>query len=117
MVFSFVPLTEEAVTVTDKKINKFTALVSLPVSALLLILTLMSAYYIAAESTHECHEEDCPVCATLEVCEAVLNRIGSVLPFVCMASLVYIVMAISVKSGMTGVTGLSLVEEKIRMNN
>jgi hypothetical protein len=117
MVFSFVSLTEEVAAVTDKKIDKFTALVSLPVSALLLILTLMSAYYVAAESIHECHEEDCPVCATLEVCEALLNRIGSALPIICASSIAFITIALNVKTGLPVVTGLSLVEEKIRMNN
>lgn len=117
MVFNFALLTEEVAAVTDNKIFKFTALVSLPVCALLLILTLMSAYFIAAESIHECHEEDCPVCATLEVCEAVLNRIGGALPIACIASIDYMVMALCVKTVKPFVTVLSPVEEKIRMNN
>ena len=117
MVFSFASLTKEEVTVCDNNVKKFTALFSLPVCALLLTLTLFSAYYVAAESEHECHEEDCPVCAVLEVCEAVLNHMGSALPVMAVASIACITYALAEKPGMVLIPERSLVEEKIRMND
>ena len=99
------------------KMNKFTALVSLPVCALLLVLTLMSAYYVASESAHECHEEDCPVCAALEVCEAVLSRMGSALPLIGIATIAYMTYIRAAGFESVNRPERSLVEEKIRMNN
>ena len=101
----------------DKNINKFTALVTLPVCALLMILTLMSAYYVAAESAHECHEEDCPICAALEVCEALLNRMGSTAPLMGIAAIVYMTYFRAAGFEFGNLPERSLVDEKIRMNN
>ena len=101
----------------DKNINKFTALVTLPVCALLMILTLMSAYYVAAESAHECHEEDCPICAALEVCEALLNRMGSTIPLMGIAAIVYMTYFRASGLEFGNLPERSLVDEKIRMNN
>ena len=117
MVFSFASLTKEEVTVCDNKIKKFTALFSLPVCALLLILTFISAYYVAAESEHECHEEDCPVCAVLEVCEAVLSRIGGAMPVAAIVAIVYMTYVRAEKLMEALAPERSLVEEKIRMND
>ena len=117
MVFSFAPLTKEEVTVPYNNIKKFTALFSLLFCALLLILTVLCAYYVATESTHECHGEDCPICATLEVCEALLSRIGSSLPIMGIATIAYVTCLRSV-GFVPGITPeRSLVEEKIRMND
>ena len=116
MVFSFASLTKEEVTVPNTTYKKFTALFSLSVCALLLILTVLSGYYIAAESGHECHEEDCPVCAALEICEAVLNRIGSAMPIMGIAVITYLTVIRA--EGITfEMPERSLVEEKIRMND
>ncbi len=117
MVFSFVSLTKEEKAVHGTTYKKFTALFTLPVCALLLILFLFSGYYVAAESMHECHEEDCPVCAVLEVCEAVLSNIGSALPMLGVASIVYITYARAEKLSKAAAPERSLVEEKIRMND
>jgi len=97
--------------------KKFTALFSLSVCALLLILFIFSGYYIAAENGHECHEEECPVCALLEVCEAVLSNIGSALPMLGLTSIVYIIYARAEKLISEAIPERSPVEEKIRMNN
>ena len=96
--------------------KKFTALFSLSVCALLLILFIFSGFYIAAEGGHECHEEECPVCAALEICEAVLNRIGSAMPIMSIAVITYLTV-IRAEGIVFEMPERSLVEEKIRMND
>ncbi len=117
MVFSFASLTKEDEAVHSTAYKKFTALFPLSVCALLLILFIFSGYYVAAESMHECHEEECPVCAVLQVCEAVLNTIGSALPIPLLASTIYIIYALAEKLSASVIPERSLVEEKIRMND
>lgn len=46
------------------------------VSAMMLAAILCSAVYIATETGHDCSGEDCPICACLQICDNILNRIG-----------------------------------------
>ena len=43
---------------------------------MMLVIVLLSVFYIAAEAEHECCGEDCPVCACIQQCEATLRCIG-----------------------------------------
>ena len=44
------------------------------IGALLLAVLLFSAFFIAVEAGHDCSHEDCPICACIRCCEAVLQR-------------------------------------------
>ncbi len=51
---------------------------ALAAAALLLLLTavLLLSFYVAAETGHACEGHDCPICARLQDCAAVLRRLG-----------------------------------------
>ncbi len=38
-------------------------------ATMMLVIVLLSAAFIAAESDHDCCGDDCPICACLELCE------------------------------------------------
>lgn len=50
---------------------------SLIIALLLSVLVLFSAFYIIAESSHDCTGEDCPICVCIQICEHTLHQIGS----------------------------------------
>ena len=48
---------------------------------LLLAFLLFSSYFLALESGHDCHEDDCPICFCITHCENVLRQMtGNLIP-------------------------------------
>ncbi len=45
-------------------------------SLLMLTVVLFSAFFIAAEAGHDCTEEDCPICACIQLCENTLHHMS-----------------------------------------
>lgn len=45
-------------------------------AAVLAVVMLFSAVYIAVEADHDCSGEDCAICHHLQVCENLLKSIG-----------------------------------------
>ena len=45
-------------------------------AAVLAVVMLSSAVYIAVEANHNCSGEDCAICHQLQVCENLLKSIG-----------------------------------------
>ena len=45
-------------------------------AAVLAVVMLSSAIYIAVEANHDCSGEDCAICHQLQVCENLLKSIG-----------------------------------------
>ncbi len=83
----------------------------------LLGIMLCSAYYLAAEAGHACHEEDCPICACRQLCENMLHRssaAGTMVSFwmiLAIGILSVILLPIQMEGSRT------LVSQKIRLNN
>ena len=76
-----------------------------------------SAAFIAMETEHDCEGEACHVCECIELCEAILQRVGTALPIVT-ASLVLFVVSIFLGLPEVGVFCLRTpVSQKIRLNN
>ena len=42
--------------------------------ALILIITVISVFYIAEEIDHDCHGEECPICECIHICESTLHE-------------------------------------------
>ena len=55
--------------------NRSTRALAMLLAALLAVVMLFSVFYIALEADHDCHGEDCAVCAVLSACERVLHRL------------------------------------------
>ncbi len=47
-------------------------------AALILAVTLFSAFFIAEHADHHCKGGDCPVCACIHQCESMLRGCGGV---------------------------------------
>ena len=45
-------------------------------AAVLAVVMLSSAVYLAVEANHDCSGEDCAICHQLQVCENLLKSIG-----------------------------------------
>ena len=43
----------------------------------MLLMILTSAYFLAHEATHNCDDEDCPVCECIHICEEELKRLSN----------------------------------------
>ena len=84
---------------------------------MMLFIVLFSAFYIAAETDHDCCGEDCPICACIHQCENTLRgigggvavRSGAVAPVI----FVFFVAAFVI----TAVSQDTLVSRKVRLNN
>ncbi len=46
------------------------------IGLILLVIVLFSAFYITAETGHDCIGEDCPVCSFIQQCESTLRGVG-----------------------------------------
>ncbi|MBR0082160.1 MAG: hypothetical protein IJP98_05425 [Clostridia bacterium] len=87
------------------------------VGLLLLAVVLFAAFYIAAEADHDCAGEDCPVCACIRLCEAILHRIGGgkTEQSFLLVSTVLLVAALTFSA--FAASANTPVSEKIRLNN
>ena len=47
------------------------------VGIMLVLCMMISVVFIVAEAGHHCEDEDCAICACLQMCEKHLNEVGS----------------------------------------
>ncbi|MCR5250527.1 MAG: hypothetical protein K6E50_07980 [Lachnospiraceae bacterium] len=83
----------------------------------LLFAVLFSLAFLCVEAGHQCDDDDCAICACLQLCRDQLRQLGGgavasvVVPF--LALIVFIVMQ-SVSGGYTSMTPVAC---KVRLNN
>ncbi len=84
---------------------------------LMLVIVLFSAFYVAAEADHDCCGEDCPVCESIQLCEATLRRAvsGTTAPRAAVVPVVLFLFAVIPAT--LQVSGETLVSRKVRLNN
>ena len=91
--------------------------VSAVLCVLLVLSTFASASFIALETEHDCEGEDCHICECIELCEAILQQVGTALPVVT-ALLVFSVSSLFLHLPDVDVFCLRTpVSQKIRLNN
>ncbi len=91
--------------------------ISTVLCALLVVSAFASAAFIAMETEHDCEGEECHVCEYIELCEAILQQVGTALPVVTI-SLVFSVSSIFLHLPDVDVFCLKTpVSQKIRLNN
>ena len=84
---------------------------------LLVVSTFASALFIAMETEHDCGGEECHICECIELCEAILQQVGTALPIVT-ASLIFSVVSIFLHLSDIDVFSLRTpVSQKIRLND
>ena len=97
--------------------RKKTFMISAVLCVLLVVSTFASALFIAMETEHDCGGEECHICECIELCEAILQQVGTALPIVT-ASLIFSVISIALNS-MDGdvFCPKTPVSQKIRLND
>ncbi|MCR5452756.1 MAG: hypothetical protein K6F00_09035 [Lachnospiraceae bacterium] len=91
--------------------------IALFMAAAFLCVGMLAVFYVAMETGHECHGEECSVCACMEICESFIRQVGTAFP-VLMAGVVYALAVLVVILPLTdGVYGRTPVDQKIRLND
>ena len=84
---------------------------------MMLFIVLFSAFYIAAETDHDCCGEDCPICACIHQCENTLRGFGdgTAVQSAVVAPVILILFAAAFI--IAAVSQDTLVSRKVRLNN
>ncbi|MCR5356677.1 MAG: hypothetical protein K6E63_04655 [Lachnospiraceae bacterium] len=87
------------------------------ISIMVLVVVLFSSVYIAKESDHVCHDEDCPVCACLHQCEDMLHQLSSGFTGLIMVAVAFAVFAVPVLIPAFDLLYETPVSRKVRLND
>ena len=84
---------------------------------MMLVVVLFSAFYIVAETDHDCTGDDCPICACIQQCENILNQIGdgAAAQISVVAPVVFLLLFVLFSA--RSITQETLVSKKVRLNN
>ncbi len=84
-------------------------------AGVLLFCMFFSVFFIVAEAGHECHDEDCAICACIQLCEKQLDQIGTgLVAAVCTFIFLRVLHHVSIYS--TVYPTAFLIENKVRLN-
>ncbi len=86
-------------------------------SVIMLVLMLLSLFFIAAEAGHECHGEDCHICEVIEQCRKTVRRVGETMVRFFAETLPLMILAYVLPTFERRYFGNSLVSQKVRMND
>ena len=96
------------------KNNRFIASV---LALTIILLMLLSASFIVAESHHDCTGEECPICSQIAVCETVLKTIGTAFTAVVIVSVMTERIAVRLGSVRNDFEKKTLVTLKVKLTN
>ena len=84
---------------------------------MMLVLVLFSAFYIIAESGHDCEDEGCPICACIRQCERTIHQAcaGTAVKTTVFLPVVFMILAVFFKTSIC--LQESLVSQKVRLNS
>ena len=98
----------------NAKAKRLTACI---MSILIPVFVLVSAFFIAAETDHDCCGEDCHVCACMQLCENIISGIANGLAVKAAAVLPVIIVLSCVLVTAFSFAGDTPVSQKVRLNN
>ncbi|MGI6722349.1 MAG: hypothetical protein ACOX4I_07400 [Anaerovoracaceae bacterium] len=87
------------------------------ISAAFVFVIFFSLLFIVEETHHDCPGEGCPICALIHQAEQALNQIGSGDPGSTPASTVHFSLLMAPCCLFLLVPAVSLISQKVRMNN
>lgn len=96
-----------------KKKRKF----SIILSFLFLFVIFASIFYIAKEQNHHCTGEDCPICANIQQAEQVLKNLGDGEIAIVSIDPIPLLLVLVIVGGFLFVSEISLVSQKVRLND
>ena len=102
---------------TEKVYEYLRKSIAVIAGAMLFLSVFLSNLYIAEEFVHDCCGEECPICSTIEECEAFISRVGTGLVVIAAALFAAICFVKSVKVFTQELTFVTPVSEKVRLNN
>lgn len=84
---------------------------------MMLAVMLFSAFYIAAETGHDCTGEACPICACIRQCESALHQISGGTSVQSTAVVLPLIMLIWTFPFVPGFSPETLVSRKVRLDS
>ena len=82
-----------------------------------LVVMLASFFYIAKEENHNCTGEDCPICYEISVCQENLKNLGTGLAVAAMPGQNILPVLVAAILCFVVVCRISLVSQKVRLND
>jgi hypothetical protein len=76
----------------------------------------MSYFFVAGELHHDCCGEDCPICATIDICINTINQLGNAVGTIILVLLVSALTYNLCKMYVLHVVPHTLVSRKVRLN-
>lgn len=96
--------------------NRNKKIISVTICVMVLFALLMSYFFVARELHHDCCGEDCPICATIDICINTINQLGNAVGTVVLALLVSALTYNFYKVYVLYVVPHTLVSRKVRLN-
>ena len=96
-----------------KKFRLITGLLA----AVLAAVMLSSAVYIAVEANHNCSGEDCAICHQINLCENLLNSLGTATAVCAAAAAVVYLLCRMITLGTETDCTFTLVSLKVKLSN
>ena len=84
---------------------------------LFLFVTFTSLFYVIEEANHNCSGEDCPICVNIHQTEQTLRNIGNGTIPIIIANIVLTLFIVLKVCKFMFVSCISLVNQKVRLNN
>ena len=97
--------------------NKMRKTDSIILAIAFMCVSLFSVIYISHAINHNCSGEDCPICETVAICEQTLRTIGSSLISAIIEVLALPKVATVLETSLCCMAVVSLISQKVRMNN
>jgi hypothetical protein len=96
--------------------NRYRKLISVAVCVMVLFALLMSYFFVATELHHDCCGEDCPICATIDICVNTIKQLGNAVGTIVFVLFVSAVTHNLHKLYVYHVIPHTLVSRKVRLN-
>ncbi len=87
------------------------------ICVMMLVMIILAAFFVAFETEHECTGEDCPVCDIIRLCENTLHQAADVSVPLSFAGIVIVLFLMRELSAGSDLPKVTLVSQKIRMDD
>ena len=102
---------------SESRANAFNKVLVAFIGVMMVLTVVSSAFFISAESHHDCIGEDCPICSLIEACETILHNTDNSAIILYAALLPVLFYALNVAFFNSNETATTLISQKVRMNN
>ena len=86
-------------------------------AALLALVLIFSVLYLALEADHDCHGEDCAICAQIHACTEILGQLALTLAVILLALALQGILTAALKSCTCSHRQGSLITLKVKLSN